>query len=235
MFGGGGTPSVITSFKSSNLQQKFHESLTKFFYKLGTTIALYPSYFIIVPIFLSLLGFTGLQRIYTEEDTERLFYPQDGPAPYERAVIEESFPMNSSAQFLPYHLTRIRGYARVLIEAKDKKTIFRKHIWEEILHLDKAIRDFQITYEDNTYSYKDLCAVWKGECFKNLVLDLHDYIDSIENGTMEISYPVMLFPLVFPMFFGGITLNPTGDYISSAKALNLNYFLRFDTHEERKR
>ncbi|KAB7502764.1 Patched domain-containing protein 3 [Armadillidium nasatum] len=218
--------------KGCNPLQKFHEFLTLSFYKLGTIIALYPSYFIIFPIFICLLGMTGFQRMVLEEDSETLYYPDNGIAIHERERIEHYFHLNSSAHFLPYYVTRIHGFARVLIEPKDKGSIFRKFLWKEILEIDQAVKNISITYDGRDYDYKDMCAVWNKNCSENAVLDLYDEVDAIENKTMKINYPLMIFPFVIPMFFGGITLDQNRLYIKSATAINLAYFLRVDTPEQ---
>lgn len=80
--------------------------LQKLFYKLGLIIAKYPGYFIIVPIFLTLICMTGFQRLHYEMDAEFLFSPEDGPAKAERAIIESFFKTNYSHRFNPSRITR---------------------------------------------------------------------------------------------------------------------------------
>ncbi|RXG67588.1 Patched domain-containing protein 3 [Armadillidium vulgare] len=139
---------------------------------------------------------------------------------------------NSGKTVYSGYIVRIHGFARVLIEPKDKGSIFRKFLWKEILEINQAVKNISITYEGREYGYKDMCAVWNKNCSENAVLDLYDEVDAIENKTMKINYPLMIFPFVIPMFFGGITLDQNRLYIKSATAINLAYFLRVDTPEQ---
>lgn len=80
--------------------------LKKFFYKLGVVVARYPGYFIIVPVFLTLICITGLQRVHYVMDSEYLFSPVEGPSRMERAIFESYFKVNYSHRFNPTRLTR---------------------------------------------------------------------------------------------------------------------------------
>ncbi|KAL7644515.1 UNVERIFIED_CONTAM: hypothetical protein RMT77_005347 [Armadillidium vulgare] len=213
----------------------FHKKLNKCFYRLGIATANYPGYFIITPFLICILGLTGFQRSIFITDPEVLYYPDGGPALTERALIEHFFPLNSSYHFLPHYITRNQGFGRVLIEPKDHGSIFRNYLWKEILNINEVLTNFTITYEGKSYSYKDLCAIWDKKCIPNPVLDLYDKVDQIENGFMKLNYPIMIFPLVLPMFFGGLKIDQNGLYIKSASALSLAYFLKTDTDDDRER
>jgi len=86
--------------------------LTSLFYKLGVVIGKNPTYFIIIPIFVSLLLGTGLQRLNYVDDPEYLFSPVNGAAKTERQIVEEFFPMNYSGRFDLSRFVRPGRFAR---------------------------------------------------------------------------------------------------------------------------
>jgi hypothetical protein len=86
--------------------------LTRLFYWLGVKIGEHPSYYIIIPLFISLLLGTGMQRLIYVDDPEYLFSPVDGLGKYERELIETQFPMNYSARFNPSRFVRPGRFAR---------------------------------------------------------------------------------------------------------------------------
>ncbi|XP_069953397.1 patched domain-containing protein 3-like [Cherax quadricarinatus] len=217
------------------LLTKFDNFLNRSFYKLGNTIANHYGYFIIVPVFISAILATGIQRIRYEDDPEYLFSPTTGLAKVERAIIEENFFVNYSSDFHPSRITRMGRYARLIITAKDEATLLRTHIWEEIMSLNSLVHSINVLMENEEVGYNDLCAIWDSKCFENNVLDLHEFMPEIENGTFTLTYPFMLNPLtfealVFPFFFGGVDVNSSG--IMSVQALSVFYWLKTNTAKQ---
>lgn len=80
--------------------------LTKAFYRLGHVVARHPGYFLLVPVFLTVICITGFQRVQFEIDPEYLFSPEQGPGKTERSIVESQFKMNYSALFNPTRITR---------------------------------------------------------------------------------------------------------------------------------
>lgn len=80
--------------------------LTKAFYRLGHIVAKHPGYFLLVPVFLTVICITGIQRVQFEIDPEYLFSPEHGPGKTERAIVESHFKMNYSSLFNPTRITR---------------------------------------------------------------------------------------------------------------------------------
>ncbi|KAL7634063.1 UNVERIFIED_CONTAM: hypothetical protein RMT77_015391 [Armadillidium vulgare] len=225
------------SFRIENLDftSALQKYLAKTFHKLGILVARHPLHFIVISLIICCMGFFGILRIDYISKFEDLYLSTDSPSKAERTLIEHFFPLNSSNHFLPHFVTRNQGYGRIFTEAKDKGSIFRKHIWEEAIGLNETVTNFAINYKGRDYSYKDICAKWNNQCISNKVLDLYEYIESIENGSFKINYPTMLSPLILPMFFGGITVDKEGLFMESAKSLSLIYFLNVDKIEDRER
>ncbi|XP_011686532.1 PREDICTED: patched domain-containing protein 1-like, partial [Wasmannia auropunctata] len=80
--------------------------LNRAFYKVGLFVGRHPGYFVIVPILLACICFTGYQRIHYEIDPEYLFSPVNGPGKTERAIVEQYFKVNYSHQFNVGRITR---------------------------------------------------------------------------------------------------------------------------------
>lgn len=80
--------------------------LNRAFHKLGLIVGRHPGYFVIVPILLAFICFTGYQRIHYEIDPEYLFSPVNGPGKTERAIVEQYFKVNYSHQFNLGRITR---------------------------------------------------------------------------------------------------------------------------------
>jgi len=123
---------------------------------------------------------------------------------------------------------------RVIIEAKDGKTLFRKSIWDEILQVDDLIHSSAPSWRHN---YSSLCGKWDGECFENTVLDLGEVMGQIENGSLRVSYPIMFNPETFrtyviPLQFGGVKVSKDGLSVDRVQAVNLNYFLEPGTSDD---
>lgn len=206
------------------------------FRSLGWMVGKKPGYFVIVPILISALLATGMQRIKYEADPEYLFSPTDGPAKHERWVIETLFPMNLSKDFDVGRMTRISPFARIMIEAKDGKSIFDKEVYHELKLIDKMVNNITVWHNHRLWKYKNMCAKKNRKCFENHILDFGDRLDDMEAGKYSIDYPLMINEVTFKVFFSAAFLGgvKTDEFnmIESARAVNLLYFL--ETGPEKK-
>ncbi|KAF2366095.1 Protein patched/dispatched [Trinorchestia longiramus] len=209
--------------------ERFDSILSRFFYKLGEAIADHTGYFILVPLFVTLVFSTGYQRMNWTDDPEFLFSPLNGRARQERAVVEKYFPTDTSHHFDASRLIRNGRYVHFLITAKGLKNIFDEEIWADLM----AFENFSLThtfYDDkgNPFTYEDVCAKNGGECVKNQFLELGERIPEFKRREFKFPFPVMLNPktfnnYVFPTYFGGVKLYPDNT-IMSAEALRLHYW-----------
>ena len=219
--------------------QKFDSFLNKIFFSLGKLVATYTGYFIIVPIFITAILATGFQNINYEDDPEYLFAPSNGYARHERERIEENFKINFTDNFHPSRVTRTGRFARFIILAKDGESLLRQHVWNDIMELDKIVKDIKVEYRGNNYDFEKLCAIWNHKCWDNSILGINELLPEIESGEEELNYPVMLNPnnfevFLFPLFFGGIELSDN-ETITSVKALSISYWLRTNTDDDDER
>ncbi|GFQ84120.1 hypothetical protein TNCT_706741 [Trichonephila clavata] len=199
------------------------------FRNLGWMVGKKPGYFIIVPILISALLATGMQRINYQADPEYLFSPTDGPAKHERWVIETLFPMNLSKDFDVGRMTRISPFARLFIEAKNGKSIFDKEVFGDLLKIDKLVNNITVWHNHRLWKYKNMCARKNRKCFDNTILEFKDRLDDMANGKYSIDYPLMINEVTFKVFFSAAFLGgvKTDEFnmIESARAVSLLYFL----------
>ncbi|KAH9645899.1 hypothetical protein HF086_010098 [Spodoptera exigua] len=208
--------------------------LNKSFYKLGLVVGRQPGYFIIIPLLLTLLMITGYQRIHYEMDPEYLFSPVSGQGKYERRIVEENFKVNYSHRFNVGRITRAGRFGRVIIVAKDNNTnMLRTEVWKELRQLDELVQNMTVTMPNgDTFTYKEECARWEGQCFTNDILNLDKIIGEVERGELNLTFPIMFNPVTweahaFPVFFGGSKV--VDDIIESVPAVQLVWFVRTDT------
>ncbi|KAL6263196.1 hypothetical protein P5V15_005996 [Pogonomyrmex californicus] len=208
--------------------------LNRAFYKVGLIVGRHPGYFVIVPILLACICFTGYQRIHYEIDPEYLFSPVNGPGKTERAIVEQYFKVNYSHQFNVGRITRPGRFGHVIVIPKDGgHNMLKSAIWQELRQLDWLIRNVTAKYEDEEFTYEQICARWLDQCFNNDILNLHHIIKEVEARKLNLTFPVMFNPVtwdahLFPVFFGGSVIND--DFtIESAPSVQLAYFITVDS------
>ncbi|XP_067133283.1 patched domain-containing protein 3-like [Centruroides vittatus] len=210
-------------------------TLSKRLKELGLLIGRNPSYFVIIPVFVSMVLATGLSKWHEEKNLKHLFEPKNTRHVTEEDSIEKLFPMNLSSGAYMERMNREPNIAIVLVTAKDKDTVFRRDVFREIIELDKIIQN--IKTEEN-FAYKDLCARNNKRCLENSILLMSDGIQMMENETYSIKYPLSKkgkydFELM-SLFLGGVETNEE-DYVKSAKALRLYYYLNDNSKLQRRR
>lgn len=125
-------------------------------------------------------------------------------------------------------------FGRVIIISKDDdKNLLRKSVFQELRKLDEIIQNMTVTYEGETFTFRDVCARWEGDCYLNDILNLDSIIEDVERGNLTLTWPVMFNPVTwdahsFPVFFGGTKVSPDNTIIS-VPSLHLVYFVTADT------
>eukprot|EP00095_Tigriopus_kingsejongensis_P005739 maker-scaffold28_size608977-snap-gene-1.19 protein:Tk05739 transcript:maker-scaffold28_size608977-snap-gene-1.19-mRNA-1 annotation:"AGAP010394-PA" len=202
--------------------------LKRMFYKLGHFIGEHPGYFIIIPILLTKLCASGFYFMDYQYDPEYLFSPTHGAAKLEREVLEAHFPTNYS-QFKSSRISRVGKFARLVIAPKDGGSILRSSLWNQMIYLDQIVYNVTVSFEGQNYQYQDVCARWAGYCYDNEILRLADLIPQVEQGQINLTYPLYFNPYDFETvtmaaFLGGVE-HGEDHIIKDAKAMSLAYFL----------
>ncbi|XP_023232828.1 patched domain-containing protein 3-like [Centruroides sculpturatus] len=208
-------------------------TLSKRLKELGLLVGRNPSYFIVIPVFVSVVLATGLHKWYEERNVKYLFGPKNTRHVKEEEVIGRIFSMNLSSEAHMGKMNREPNIAVVLVTAKDEGSVLRRDIFREIIQLNEIIQNVQTA---ENFTYKDLCARNNKRCFENSILFMQDEVEMMENKTYSIEYPLSTKGnydfKVMSLFLGGVETS-VEDYVKSAKALRLFYYLN-DNSELRK-
>ncbi|KAK7866832.1 hypothetical protein R5R35_006010 [Gryllus longicercus] len=211
--------------------------LNRGFYQLGLLVGRHPGYFLVIPVLLAGLCATGYQRIQYQIDPEYLFSPVAGEGKAERAIVEKYFKPNYTSRFNVGRITRPGRFGRVIVIPKHGHDMLRREIWAELRLLDQIIQNATVAWEDEeTFTYRDVCARWIDQCFHNDILNLEYVMEEVENRTLNLTFPVMFNPVTwdahtFPVFFGG-TVVSEDDIILEVPSVQLVYFVTADTKRQ---
>jgi hypothetical protein len=55
------------------------------------------------------------------------------------------------------------------------ENLLRTAVWKELRMLDDIIQNTTVEFDGESFSYKQICAMWENECYTNDILNL-DYI-----------------------------------------------------------
>lgn len=71
-------------------------------------------------------------------------------------------------------------FGRVIITTKDgDRNLIRREVFEELRILDSIIHNATVTFNGDSFRYKDICAKSLGECFENDILNLDELMDEV--------------------------------------------------------
>lgn len=63
--------------------------------------------------------------------------------------------------------------------------MIRREIFKELRQLDNIIQNATVTYDGESFTYKDACARWENECFENDILNLDYIMDDVSTPTQQ--------------------------------------------------
>ncbi|XP_067123846.1 patched domain-containing protein 1-like [Centruroides vittatus] len=197
--------------------------LSKLFYKHGIQVSRHTSWYIIVPIFMTLLSATGFQNFLPDLKEDSLI-PSGGIVDKYKLRLMQLFPIDLASNFDPERLLHAIHYGTVIVEATDGGSILREFVFREIVTLDREIQNFFVD-EDDGWNYKDICAKNNGKCYENKILRINNELEALKNGTFRLIYPFGNTSRNYDVVtLGGVELNEES-YVISAKAVKLLYFL----------
>ncbi|UYV69070.1 daf-6 [Cordylochernes scorpioides] len=200
------------------------EGLTYAFQCLGALVARRPWWFIIGPVIFTALTSYGCFKIKVDGDVVKHFGPSGSSYYRIRDLIRHNFPLSHQKHYdIGRESKFFSGYGRLLMETLDEGSIFRQHIMDEILKIDKAVRSIAKKWE-----YEGLCAKSYWKCYVNPVITIAKKPDFL-NEEIKIEYPMELSEdqLQFNFYgsaLGGVTLDSKGNVIN-ATSVQLLYFL----------
>jgi len=115
--------------------------------------------------------------------------------------------------------------------------MLKREIWRELRLLDQLIQNETVYWQDEeSFTYRDVCARWIDQCFQNDVLNLDYVIEDVEQRALNLTFPIMFNPVTwdahtFPVYFGGTVVSEDG-LIISVPSVQLVYFVTADTKRQ---
>lgn len=205
------------------------QGFTYSFRQLGRLIGVYPRWFIICSILCSFIISLGNIWIKFETDFHYLFSPLNARAYAETDMLEKLFPSNRSIYFDFIRMTNQGRFASLIIIPKDKGNILREQIFQEIISLDTLVQSINVTWENITYNFSNLCAKNYGNCQNNNLLEYENNIHHFESNNNYIKFPVaidldLISYNMSVINLGGVKVDENNNVLE-AKAFRLFYFL----------
>ena len=169
----------MTRIKAPGIMGALYEDVEKFFGDIfawyGRIVARYPVPFVLVPMLVCGLMGLGLFRLSYETDLEKLYTPIDSLAHLHQVTIQHLFPDTQTPEFYPHQQVRGPSYAKLLITFKSFHTrdenvttsfgnICDYEILAEITDVVNLIQAMNVSSQNETFTYDDLCARRHGDC-----------------------------------------------------------------------
>ncbi|XP_063777758.1 patched domain-containing protein 3-like [Pseudophryne corroboree] len=211
--------------------------LSRAFCGLGTLVARYPWWFLVIPLVVSAGLGAGFYFLPQREanDIEDHFTPLGGPAKSEREFVKVHFPTNDSGQFSAQRLYTEGSFVS-LIAVSVSDNVLTTDTFTELLRLDEMVQNLNITMTqpgaDVSLNFQQLCAEIPGQrCF-----DANPLLSAVQGDaslieTMNITYPMFQGRTFLGTHLGGVTLN-TDNTVQKAQAIRLVYYLREDNEQD---
>ncbi|XP_070532382.1 patched domain-containing protein 3-like [Ptychodera flava] len=227
------------------MKQKCHydfvqRRLSKRFYTHGKFIGKHPIPFLVIPVIVSVALGVGMLLMEQETDIEYLFTPANSKAIRDRDKIDRLFPPGDSEDFIASKQSRVGNYGQVIITASDGDNVLRGFVLQEIFDLHQLITELLVQdgegIGNSSMTYHDLCGKLSGSCYEAPVLTLYNNYNVTDFTCLNLTYPVHTINDTHKIFLGtslgGVTFYEDGETIRSAQAMQLNYFLEMDDHDE---
>ena len=85
-----------------------------------------------------------------------------------------------SKMFVCHFIYFLGRFGRVIVVPKDQDdNMIRREIFQVLRHLDDLIQNATVSFEGESFTYKDACAKWENECFSNDILNLDFLMDDV--------------------------------------------------------
>ena len=145
------------------LFHKFNTFYENIFAHVGQQIGSKPVIFILLSFLLTALCALGFFRFQMIDDADALFIPIGSKSVRDREILAKILPMKYDRYYL--HQDYDLGlFGDVIFMTKDHRNIDRMAIRMELKRIYHLIEKINVTYENRTYFYRDLCAKRQNEC-----------------------------------------------------------------------
>lgn len=211
--------------------------LSIIFLRIGYHIGCYALRYILLLFLLTAVLATGFLKLNLVKDIEYLYSPINARGRTERATLESLFPPRLSSDFDFFRISKAGRLGSVIAVSKNNASMLNESIIETLLQLDKIIQNITVTWNNSSFSYKELCCrTSKDNCYENFVLTFKGKTEKIKKGKFAIKYPFERNngdPITSAMLLGGVSVNET-NYIRDFRAIRLLYMLDYSTEVKEK-
>ncbi|VDP41378.1 unnamed protein product [Soboliphyme baturini] len=163
------------------------------FYTYGCCVYRYRWLFLVTPCLLAVVLSSGIFLLPSRvrKNSVETFTPTDGASIYEKAVINNLFPLLPN-RYLPGKFFSIENWVQIIVVTKDRGNFLR----EEVINASRRFND-EVMHNLSVWSdslqknltFFDLCLRWDNQCFENSHLNLLAMKDNIEEF-VRVTYPV---------------------------------------------
>ncbi|XP_072169990.1 patched domain-containing protein 3-like [Diadema setosum] len=149
--------------------------LTRLFYNYGKFVSRWPSIFILISLIVAAALSVGIMFLKVDTDVIFLFTPDNSQARDDAVVVYDDFPTD----YDEYTATRGNGTddlaANIIISPTAGDDVLVEDMFSEILRFDRELRNVSVTNSNGTpLTYESLCAMSRGVCLDNPVLEILD-------------------------------------------------------------
>lgn len=145
------------------LFNKVNSFYERIFSAIGESIGQRPIIFLLFSLLLTGICSLGFLRLKIINDVDQLFIPTDSQSIRDREKVAELLPLDFDDYYLHQDFDLGR-YGEVIFIPDDSGNIDRPKVREEIERIYNLIEKINITYQNRTYFYGDLCAKRSGKC-----------------------------------------------------------------------
>lgn len=213
------------------LLQSVDKLLERFFRWYGFVLYNHKWIFLIVPIVFTILtscGFYFMESLHKNE-TEYVFTPFGSQSAYEKAVINEQFPIAQN-YYIPGKFFQVKNWLDVVIKAKDHGNLLRAEHIDALNNFNEmAMHNFTVQSFDRKFNltYQDLCLSWGGNCYDNTHVELMKQFKLL-NKYIPVTYPVTHqgdVPVYLASVYGGVNVIDDVGRFNVVTSVRLSYHL----------
>lgn len=224
--------------KFINILQAGPKLLERFFRWYGFVLHRYKWIFLIVPVVFTLLSSTGFYFMenLTKNDTEYVLCPFGSQSEYEKAVINEQFPLKQN-NYIPGKFFQVKNWIDVAVKARDHGNLLRPEYIDALNEFnDYLMFKFTVRTYDNKFNltYQDLCLSWDDNCFENTQVQLMKDFKLLDQYEVPVTFPITRkgdVPVYLASVYGGVkTIDDVGRF-NVVTAVRLSYHLIQEPHE----
>ncbi|UYV60911.1 daf-6 [Cordylochernes scorpioides] len=203
--------------------------ISALFSRLASLTLRHPWALIVIPLLLTAVLAPGLRHMTIRDDIQEIYTPHGGRSRIEKELVSRHFPLNLSLNFDQSRALDFGMFGRAILTSRDGGSVLRSSEFQEIVELDRLIRNISFIQDGQTWRYQDVCVRNHGECFRNEVLDLQKRVSSFESKRSKFSYPIQFNNMTYDFIFygtslGGVMTDEDGK-ADSAESLALIYHL----------